>query len=141
MNQQSDRHIYYQKGFKYQLTRDYHAVTRIRLSVIVETMFIRLDPEGNLTVKAGYAWDGPSGPTFDDHTNMRGSLAHDAKYQLMRLRLIGPECRKVADEELRADCLEDGMNRTRADLWEIGVEDFAASAADPKNAKPVFVAP
>jgi hypothetical protein len=32
----------------------------------------------------GYAWNGPSGPTLDTRNFMRGSLVHDALYQLMR---------------------------------------------------------
>lgn len=39
---------------------------------------------GVITAKEGYRWDGPSGPTMDDETNLRASLFHDIGYQAMR---------------------------------------------------------
>lgn len=38
---------------------------------------------GLMTAKSGYCWDGASGPTIDDETNMRASLFHDIGYQMM----------------------------------------------------------
>jgi len=73
--------------------------------------------DGYLTISAGYAWDGPSGPTWDTASSMRGSLVHDALYQLIREGLIGCEWREQADKELRRICVEDGMSNLRAALW------------------------
>jgi len=70
---------------------------------------------GELRIKEGYAWDGPSGPTIDTKTFMRGSLIHDALYQLMREGALLPAAhRKYADELLRVVCLMDGMSKFRA---------------------------
>jgi len=69
---------------------------------------------GSLIMDLGYAWDGPSGPTIDTPSFMRGSLVHDALYQLMREGEIDRKHRKYADELLRRICLEDGMNKFRA---------------------------
>ncbi len=69
---------------------------------------------GVLVIEKHYAWDGPSGPTIDTPSFMRGSLVHDALYQLMREGLIDRRYRKYADELLRKICLEDGMNKFRA---------------------------
>ncbi len=70
---------------------------------------------GELTIYLRYAYDGPSGPTFDTKTFMRGSLVHDVYYQLMREgHLDRKKWRKYADEELRRICLEDGMSKFRA---------------------------
>ena len=44
---------------------------------------------------------------------MRGSLIHDALYQLMRESVLPLEFRKKADEILREVCLEDGMSKFR----------------------------
>ena len=60
-----------------------------------------------LTVKAHYAWDGPSGPTIDTPTNMRASLFHDALCQGMAEDLLDRMYRKYADELLRIHMLED----------------------------------
>lgn len=86
---------------------------------------------GLLTMKKGYAWDGPSGPTIDTKNFMRGSLVHDALYQLMRNGQLAPQWREGADQELRRICREDGMNRFRA--WYVlqGVRKGAGFAARP----------
>jgi hypothetical protein len=109
------RHL---KGYKYELMR----------AVVVKTQIgnISLTPgkaklnwckfaKGKLVIYKGYAWDGPSGPTIDTKNFMRGSLVHDAYYQLMREGYIEPGVwRKYADDELRRICIEDGMSRFRA---------------------------
>ncbi len=62
-----------------------------------------------LSVKDGYMWDGPSGPTIDDRTNMRASLVHDVLYQAMREGLFDRSYRKAADQELRRLMIKDGL--------------------------------
>ncbi len=62
-----------------------------------------------LSVKEDYMWDGPSGPTIDDRTNMRASLVHDVLYQAMREGLIDRSYRKAADQELRRLMIKDGL--------------------------------
>jgi hypothetical protein len=134
-------HIAYRKGFKYQLALDYLVKTSLRPSKAINTKFLFLGIDGWLLIRAGYAWDGPSGPTFDTSSSMRGSLIHDALYQLLREGLLPPEARQAADRELYAACIQDRMWRGRADLWLREVNKFAGSAADPKNLKQVFIAP
>ncbi|KKK56498.1 hypothetical protein LCGC14_3063940, partial [marine sediment metagenome] len=88
---------------------------------------------GELIIKAGYCWDGPSGPAIDTRNFMRGSLIHDALYQLMRMELLDQSMRDAADRTLWRICREDGMWAIRA--WWIykSVHWFAASAADPSH--------
>lgn len=69
--------IKYRAGYKYQLVSDYIIETKI-LGYNIDTKYIKLFPDGKLTIIEGYAWDGCSGPTKDDKTNMRGGLVHDA---------------------------------------------------------------
>ena len=132
--------VYYRGGYKYQLARTYVHDRPLLVfpgADIVED-FIELTMNGILTIKKGYAWDGPSGPTFDTKTFMRGSLVHDALYQLLRLGLLSNvldtdgKARLIADLELKRICLEDGMWRVRA--WWVfkGVHWFAARAASVK---------
>jgi hypothetical protein len=72
---------------------------------------------------------------------MRGSLFHDALYQLLRLELISHKERVKADRLLSDICKEDGMWKWRADGWEKAVHEFGIFAADPEHEKPVIVAP
>jgi len=74
--------IQYRKGYKYQLYITYSYNTGIR-GYEISTPFLAMDRYGKLTIYAGYAWDGPSGPSIDTLTFMRASLVHDALYQLL----------------------------------------------------------
>ena len=106
------RHL---KGYKYEVLIIEFFDTGIKyVNIGGITGFIGLNPVGMLTVFPHYAFDGPSGPTVDTKTFMRGSLVHDALYQLMREGKLDRKYRKRADELLREICLEDGMNRFRA---------------------------
>jgi hypothetical protein len=136
-----DKKIYYKAGYKYQLYKTYFTETRIRPESCIETTWITLNEKGNLTIREGYAWDGPSGPTFDTLDSMRASLEHDAKYQLFRLGLLHPNWRATADEEFREVCLEDGMMHLRADAWYVMVREFAEKAATIGRETPIVEAP
>jgi len=134
------QHIHYRKGYKYQLSELLLFDTGIT-GCDIKTEFIELSPLGILLIKSGYAWDGASGPAIDDDTNMRASCVHDALYQLLRMCLLSPEYRELADDILEFICQEDGMSDFRAAYYHRGVDIFAADAADPKNKKEVFVSP
>jgi len=131
------KQIYYikLKGYKYLLKRDYFHNIGIK-GFDVATSYLELSASGLLRIKASYAWDGASGPTFDTKSSMRGSLVHDALYQMIRLKKIPVSYRRLADEILEAICLEDGMWRIRAFLWERGVRRFAGIFARPGSEKP-----
>jgi hypothetical protein len=105
--------IKYRDGYKYQLCETYHVLTGVMPEVKAENDWICLEPSGLLTIQKGYAWDGPSGPTIDTRDFMRGSLIHDALYQLMRENLLDECWRRVADQELLRICTEDGMPEFR----------------------------
>jgi hypothetical protein len=115
--------IRYRSGYKYQLVNDYRVQTSITPGFDIETEFVELDRAGVLTIRHGYAWDGPSDPTLDTRTFMRGSLVHDALAGLMRDYYIGREAWFTAiNRELRKICIEDGMWRIRAAWVFVGVE-------------------
>lgn len=86
-----------------------------------------------LGVSCSYAWDGASGPTWDDKTNMRASLVHDALYQLMREELLDRKHRKYADELFRKMCIEDGMGKFRAWYYYRAVRIFGARTCKPEK--------
>ena len=130
----------YRAGFKYQLAED-ETFWPIDVDVPpVDSRFFSLR-DGMLTVKAGYAWDGPSGPTYDSKNSLRASLAHDVLYQMMRQGLMSPTWRDEADLLLDKILKEDGMWAARRWYWLRGVQWFAADAADPSNKKVALEAP
>ena len=115
-------------GYKYELLAGYiHADVNIK-SGFVGNEYVALD-NGTLLINKGYAWDGASGPTIDTLNSMRGSLVHDALYQLMREKYIGLENREMADKLLRDVLIEDGMSKCRAGLWYWAVRKFAKQSA------------
>jgi hypothetical protein len=114
------------KNWKYQMTG--WCVYEVDIPGNYENDWMDLR-NGFLHIKAGYCWDGPSGPTIDTENFMRGSLIHDALYQLMREGKISLSYRRRADELLREICLKDGMSRLRAWWVYWGVRLFARFAA------------
>ena len=125
---------YYRKlrHYKYQLMQDYTINIEIETEEDIETSFIVLTTDGELTIKNRYAWDGPSGPTTDTKSFMRGSLVHDALYQLMHEgHLDHQEHREYADDLLKKICLEDGMSMVRAWYVHKSVRKFGETHARP----------
>ena len=133
--------IAYRDGYKYQLCEPYETQVPVRPPDPVQTEYLQLSPAGRLTIMAGYAWDGPSGPTWDSPCAMRGSLIHDALYQLIREGFVGTEWREIADHCLYTACVEDGMLKMRAWGWYLAVRWAAGPAARPSARKPVKYAP
>lgn len=135
-----NKQIKYQAGYKYQLAESYVEQTNIHPATHICHDFIVLSTTGVLIINGGYAWDGPSGPTISTKNFMRGSLVHDALYQLMREGLIPESCRPLADIELRRICQEDGMSWLRAwYVWK-AVSRFGSSCA-AVIADPIIIAP
>lgn len=134
--------IRYRAGYKYQLQKSYSIRIPIEPPRDIETRFITLSRQGVLTIREGYAWDGPSGLTIDTATFMRGSLVHDALYQLMRDRHLDRAAhRKAADRILRELCRQDGMWALRAWYVYQAVRLLADPAADPAHEHPLRLAP
>lgn len=106
--------VYYKKGYKYVLDKDLVVYTRIRPDADISTDFICLNRNGMLVIKKYYASDGPSGPSIDTRSFMRGAFVHDALYQLIREGHLPPEAKHSADLELKEICKEDGMMSLRA---------------------------
>lgn len=106
----SYRHL---KGYKYESKKEIQCQTDI-LKSSIGAPYCSLSVRGILRVFPHYAWDGPSGPTFDTDSFMRGSLFHDALYQLIREGVLDKSERGKADMVLRTICLEDGMCKFRA---------------------------
>lgn len=128
------------KHYKCQLVKDYSVRTDIQPKEPIDTLFIILTTNGELIIKALYAWDGPSGISIDTKSFMRGSLVHDALYQLMREQNLNYQThREYADNLLKKLCLEDGMSKFRAWYVHKSVRIFGEKHARPSAEPPVEV--
>lgn len=132
--------IRYKEGYNYQLYEADVVQTKIIPSAAIVLPFICLYGSGVLYLAPGYAWDGPSGPAIDTPNFMRGSLYHDALYQLMRAGLLDIKWREAADELLVETCKEDGMSSIRRAWVLFALRTFAARAAEPQEEE-ILVAP
>ena len=132
--------IFYRTGYKYQLARDYRCPTGILPDKAIHTQFLTMDLVGELTIKRGYAWNGAD-VIPDTHDVMRGSLVHDALYQLLRDGYLNQEWRDEADKLLMTMCIEDGTLGPYAQAIYLAVRAGGGPAADPANARPVLQAP
>lgn len=132
--------VHYKGGYKYQLCEDYKIDLEL-FGAQAKTEFLALDIVGLLTIRKGYAWDGPSGPAVDTKNFMRGSLVHDAIYQLIREGHLRKDDRLYADRLLYRMCREDGMSAIRATWVYLAVRTFASRAADGDHERKVQEAP
>jgi len=147
----------YRKGYKYQLAEDESCQTEIK-GVNIDSDFYSLSTDGILTGKKGYAWDGPSGPTYDSKYCMRGPLFHDIGYQMMREKRLPLTYRPYFDGLMWRIIKEDieimvlrykpavrGIIETAAEAralaWYNAVYYLAESAALPENDRPILEAP
>jgi len=132
--------IKYKSGFKYQLTQDCYLSVPIK-EYEFQTKHFELSKEGVLFVKGGYAWDGPSGPTVDIKSFMRGSMVHDVIYQMLRMELIPSKYKKIADQLLYSMCVEDGMWKWTAWIIKKAVTRFGFMSTHPDKLKREYTAP
>ena len=124
--------------YKYSISGHYAQSLNIRLEKPIaeppDTSYIVVRNDGFLIIKEGYAWDGPFGPTIDTKSFMRGSLVHDALYQLMRAeRLPRKDYKDFADRLLRDMCKQDGMSSLRSWYVYWGVRLFGKSSTREKR--------
>lgn len=126
--------IQYRKGYKYSLWEEYQVQTDIFGYDVNERLF-SLFPNGYLTIREDYPWDGPSGPTIDSSDSMRASLVHDVFAEMQRLALLPHDpCFHLANVEFHKILLEDGMNPVRAKLWYDAVSAIEGYAkVQPEN--------
>ena len=149
--------LFYRSGYKYQADRDCSYPTEIK-GIDIDERFYRLTPDGLLTGKRGYAWDGPSGPTYDSRYCMRGPFFHDIGYQMMREERLPLTYRPYFDGLMWRIIKEDieimilrykpavqGIIKkaaeARALAWYNAVYYLAESAALPENDRKILEAP
>ena len=137
------KQIKYKSGYKYQLANEYTISTGLWTNVGYRGEYLAFLNNGVLIIHKGYCWDGPSGPVVDRNCLMRGSLVHDALYQLMRKGVISNQTktREKADRLYQQICTEDGLMPFLAWLHFRALKRFGAKAASSKSIKQVLVSP
>ena len=122
------------RDYKYQLLETYEVSTGIYpVGPAIVTDYIELSREGVLKIRFGYCWDGPSGPAIDTKNFMRGSLVHDALYQLIRMGFLPKDKKTPADRALVRICKEDGMSSLRAGWVFATVQAFGGLSTMPRK--------
>lgn len=135
MEHMSASYIVYEKlsGYKYRLKEDYYIYIPELLNYSITTEYIRIRPNGMMCIDKEYAWNGASGPAPDAKWNMRGSLLHDACYQLIRLGKLPESFKGIADAILEREMIKDGAWRWVARLFEWATNTFADYAIKPRK--------
>lgn len=103
--------------YKYQTIGTYRINIGITGYELLNHKCFHLSPDGWLTIFDGYCWNGANKPAINTKNSRRGSLVHDACYQLIRMGIIPKSYRDHADRLLQTICIEDGMWKIRAGWW------------------------
>lgn len=119
----------YVGGYKYQSRNAMVYQTTVFPPADIITPLICLRRDGWLWVSPFFAWDGCSGPTIDDRTNMRGGQAHDALCALIRMGLLPLSFLGAVNDILPRLMLDDGAIAFRAAYYHWAVDLFAKQAA------------
>lgn len=132
----------------------------------IDTPRIRLTPDGMMTLKQYYTWDGASGPTIDTVDTISPSAYHDAGYELIELGLVPLSYKEYFDGLLYLDMLRTGKIiaekeaekfpkiaratyiafrrrgiKNRAYGWFQAVSAFGGGSCKPGNINPILEAP
>lgn len=131
--------FYFKKvKYKYTLTRNVRVRLREKFwpASPIKTDWFEITVDGWLTIFKGYGWDGCSGPTHEDDSNMFGGLIHDVLYQAIRLGFYPESLRHEIDHILQRVCRANGMGKFRAWYYFEGV-NLGAGWAVKKACEPV----
>lgn len=125
------RRIAYKNAYRFHLKADYSIDTPVRPEAAIHTNYLTLEAGGRLTIRAGYAWDGPCVPGVDTESFVRAALVHDALFQLIRAMRLEDIHREAIDALLKEICLEDGVGRLKSWYIHQMVRHFSLPFSDP----------
>lgn len=130
--------IYWHPVYKYRLTENHRHVLRtpyppLRSPIVIAGRdgvdYVRLDPDGVVTLHAGFCWDGAT-KAFDTIDFVRGSCIHDALGQPVATGLLPWwPWKGIGDRELYQVLREDGMPAWRAWYVRAAVMKFGGVTA------------
>lgn len=118
------------KVFKYRLRNEINITTDL-IGYDIKDDFFTLSRDGDLSIKDGYRWDGPSGPMLDTENSMVGSCIHDAGYQMIRMELLPLSEKSTVDKMLKEAFTLSGMCKARVYMSYYAVKYFGWSSVIP----------
>jgi|GEM_PF-908278 len=98
----------YWDGYKFVVAEDFTIQTAI-LGYVVETRHAILTPDGKLTARQGYPWDGNSGPFPDTKSSIEASCGHDILCDFVNEGLLPFFLQPLIDQEYYIICVRKGM--------------------------------
>lgn len=116
------------RPYKYRTRKSYVFGTSIG-GHWVSTDFYSLQPDGDLLIENGYAWNGTSGGVPDTKRNLGASLVHDCFYQMLREGQLPMKLRRPIDELFGVHCRQLGTWRPVARVYVRMLQRFGAKAA------------
>lgn len=131
--------LFYKEGYKYWVYQDYSINTEILLGYSGGNDFVSITPDGTLSIKKGYAWDGASGPVPRLKSFVKGSLGHDALYQLIRIGVVPLKDKDKVDKIMYNLFKSDSMWPPLAYIAHEAVTVLGGMALSSEN--PVLVIP
>lgn len=127
---------------KYTTSKDvYYQLKIIRPTHPITSRFYSLSLNGLVFVRAGYGFDGPSGPTIDTPDVIFCSVIHDVLYEMFTKGELDLKWRKAADQELKDIGIACGASHSRMKVWKSMVRIFARKAALPISKKKIYIIP
>lgn len=133
--------IYYRRNCKYSISRQWEGDLNLwkpfpKMEYDVLSDFAYLSKDGLLKIYFAFPSDGPSGPTWDDPTNLRTAFIHDALCKFIREGLLPESYRPYVDELLELIGIDDGMSCGRAELYHFGVVELSDGTYAKKGYEP-----
>jgi hypothetical protein len=135
-------YVRYTRGigkYRYVLQHEvrYYMPQLVGLSLLNEH-YVKVSPDGWLTLESGYAWDGASFPAVNTSNLVVPSLIHDGLYQALRCGLTPTmRIKTVADAEFHRLCLRNDMSPFRAWYMLQAVKYFAPEATYKPTTLPI----
>lgn len=124
-----ENNLYMIDGFRYQLAKDFVIQIPIKLNHGIYDEYHTINRDGLLTLKRGFAWDGPSGPTINTKNSQIPAAVHDALYRMIRNDALPYSMKEVADQIFYEMLMHFGMSKFRAWIWWLGVHLFGKCSA------------
>ena len=107
----------------YKLLEAYQSDTPIK-GYTLESPHSLLTPDGQLLLKIGFKWDGPSGPAVDTPATLMPSANHDCLCGLWEQKRLAKEAKALIDDNYRGDLKNWGVSLWRRSLHFRGVRLF-----------------
>lgn len=133
------------KKYRFKVYEDEVYQSTIKPTHEIDTSYIHLSMDGEITAKKGYAWDGSSIPFKDtirflsfkkldlDKYCKTASLIHDAFYQLIQAGELPSRWKSWADMIYERLCIIGGMKRKAASIRYNFVRKFGNAKIKNKN--------